>query len=848
MATSRTPTHLTEISRNKRFVDTRGFYQVSKDVLLDYDTSLVAMFLLTAIAFFEPLLTPLVIIFGVIITLYLKFTKRNKVLPIKLPVHNFPNTKDYHQNKPGSSTEFDKAEGTIYLGNCLETNKEVWVSGSDFLTHLLFISTTGGGKTDGLVSLSGASSFTMGGGLIYVDAKAAADLIYQMVALARIVGREHQLRFINYRTGNKTVKQRHWSKNSNTNSPFSHGNASVCIQIIEGVMPESDPSSAYFKDRGLAALGAVLPALCELRDEGLLNISPGLIAQTAEIPAMIQMAWPEHFNQQIKFRHFASIDDVIIPNILSPRIKEGLRMYLRNLPNFSDDPKLLIKPDGQHEQVNVQHGFGKGYFLKALANISLKYGHIYEHEVGEADFADCMLNNRILIVMIPATQESKEERQTLGKINLSALRVTMSLGLGPESEGNVEDVIENLPIDKKTPSMLIIDEYAEAAVPGFAVTATQGRGLGMACCFAGQDLAGFIAANKEETDMIFGSTRLKMLGVLLDVNETWDRFKKLAGTMSQTKSGGYKESQGIGVYDRDLNTNIEEVDRLDIRDLLALAEGQVKIFWKDKIISTRLFHYGVNFKKVKNFRFNRLLHIREPNAAEIEDIQTKAEKEYLFLDSLDDGFIPSKKSSSDFFDSVNITDSTEWIYNLLKKDISNTSNEDKGAVEPVKYQKIQTTKDIDQERQVRNKNPSIENSTTLKESPKSTIKKESPNKSESDLGELLNSASVGSIKSSDQDAVDLDRESISSILNDADNSWIFDFKVSKKTTKQARVIHKGMAKALVGLGVGVEPSSKMAANTISSITKSVKYTSEKVVAKEDDKNKIWLAIKDLDED
>ncbi len=806
-----------EVSKHKRFVDTRSGYETLKDVFLSFEFSFGILALLNIVAFFEPIAAPLVIILDIILVIYLKLSKKNKTLPIKLPIHKFEGVTDYNQNKPGSRKEFDTAQGTVLIGNCMNTGAEVWGTGADFLTHLLYIASTGGGKTDGLVSLSGATSFTMGGGLIYVDAKAAADLIFQFVSLARLVGREHQLRFINYRTGNKSVKERHWKKLSNTNAPFSHGNSSVCVQIIEGVMPESDPGSQYFKDRGLAALSVVLPALCELRDEGLLNISPGLIAQMAEIPAMIKLAYPEHFSQEIQYRYFGTIEDVTIPNILSRRTIEGLRMYLRNLPNFSEDPKVLVETDGQHEQVNVQHGFGKGYFLKALANISLKYGHIYEHEVGEADFTDCMLNNRILIVMIPATQESKEERQTLGKINLSAIRVTMSLGLGPESEGDVEDVISNLPIDKKTPSMMIIDEYAEAAVPGFAVTATQGRGLGMACCFAGQDLAGFIAANKEETDMIFGSTRMKMLGVMLDVNETWDRFKKLAGTMTLTKSGGYKGSEGLGVYDRDLNTNIEEIDRLDIRDLLDLVEGEVQVFWRNKIILTSLFHYGIDHKKVNNFRFNRLLHVRAPSKDEIEKIEKKIDKEYLFLDSVEDGFKPLENTGTNFFSSVNVKQDTDWIYQLLDKDIS------KIPVHPIANAKTEPQK-------------------TSSYKPATNDEK-----SKADLSALLESSSVGSIASEPNKSSDVDSKSIEGVIKAPAHGWIFGYEVSKNTTNQARRIHKGMTTALVGLGVDVEPSSRMAAKTINSITDSVKYTSEEVIPKGDDKKKIWLAIKDLDE-
>ena len=164
----------------------------------------------------------------------------------------------------------------------------------------------------------------------------------------------------------------------------------------------------------------------------------------------------------------------------------------------------------------ISYGTGLSNHLKFTGNLVSAWGtflnHLLNLEVPTAIYLSVSkaksisryyLNNRLLGVFVPATEQSKDQRQVQGKIALSGIRVAISTGLGEDSEGDLDDIINNLPIDKKNPSLIIIDEYAEVAIEGFAVAATQGRGLGIGVCFSGQDLAGFIKASKEEATQIF---------------------------------------------------------------------------------------------------------------------------------------------------------------------------------------------------------------------------------------------------------------------------------------------------------------------------------------------------------
>jgi intracellular multiplication protein IcmO len=592
--------------RKNIYIDARNLWQLLYDELPKYKTACTMVTLQVALSFYAATFSFIAIVFIPILTVWASRLRANKILPMHLPL-DVAEFDDYRDNPPGQRNEYNKARGSINLGNAIGTNEEIWTLGLKLLTHLLILGATGSGKTDMLLSLAGSTAFSMAGGVIYIDAKAAKSLLYSFATLAQLFGRMDDLRVINYSTGNQTISMRHWLKKSNTSNPFARGDANTGAQTLMGLLPPSGGDNQFFLDRAISALTVLMPVLCELRDHGHLNIYPSLIGHFISLRRFIQLA----NNKIIMPPRIGEQDGEELTGVtISDKNRSQVIYFLKNL-QVEDLSKE--NPSKHPEEARRLFGYAEGYFARTLANLAGTYGHIYETELAEAEYTNVINQNLLLIVLIPAMEQSKDELSALGKVVLSSIRIAMSMGLGDESEGDYEDVIENLPIDIKIPSIIIIDEYAQIAVPNFSVTATQGRGLGISCVFSGQDLPGFYSAGEEDADMIISNTLLKIQMRLEDPNKTWEAIKTIASTMDVHKDGGVQSGSGINTYQRQNSATVEKVDRVAFLDLKRQIEGEAHLFFDDQIIRARLFHFGLAKKKIiKNFRYNRMLKIKSP--------------------------------------------------------------------------------------------------------------------------------------------------------------------------------------------------------------------------------------------
>jgi len=826
---SRAPTQASAINRARRFVDPRKSYQKAYDGLRDYKNTIITISFVTLLAIFMP--KSIMIFWPIAWVAFLVsfFDSTDRVLPMKLPF--WLNMVDKHDNKPGQRHKFNKARGTIYFGQEQLTEKECWLVGKDLLTHLLVIATTGGGKTNMLISLAAATAFVMGGGCIYVDAKAAKDLILQFYALARIFGREDDVRVVNYSTGNVTTKERHPQKNTNTANPFAVGSPNTCVQTLRGLMPENAGDNQYFLDRAVGILQALFPALTQLRDERLINLAPSIISNFISINKFIELCSPEKHNNEIVVER----DDgtkFTIPNVLDLRIRAAIKLFLTNLPDFQVDENGEPLPEkDQTQDVNKQFGFSKGYFARMMVQLSATYGHIYEVEKAEVDYVDVIMNNRLLLVMIPAMEEAPDERQALGKIVLSSIRVAMSMGLGDKAEGDVGDIVDNLPIDLKVPSIIIVDEYAECAVPGFAITATQGRGLGMACVFAGQDLPGIKRASESEMLMIFANTRLKALGANEDPTDTWQMFKDLAGTINVAESQGWDEAEGLERYKDNLTAQVKEVERLNILDLKEQIEGEFHVFQSSNIIRANTFSYGIDHKAVKNIRQNRMLPIKLPPSHVIDELKLLAIASKYCDEFVDNGQILSQKPS-DITKGVVPTDDIEWIKNWLSD--LNSVNED------VLGNSVESEAETPQSKQAsQNKIPQQQSLPITSED--SSVPDAPGNEITSPLTAQENTEGEHEEKAKQE-------TKITDILADADNKWVYHYSTDQSSLNSPEELYKNLNTLMQTAGVDAQESADSSVAVVTSITENVPYTSKPTVEPQpDDAEKLWAALGTLND-
>ncbi len=538
--------------------------------------------------YFHPWFTFFADIILIFFTFYfIWLLKPNYSLPFKMPMTS--GQIDPNNKAPGSGTP-QKAEGILYLGNEAKTKEEIWFTNSDARTHILYLGTTGAGKTEGLKSLV-SNALGWGSGFIYIDGKADTDLWSSLSSLARRFGRDDDLLVLNYMTGNTDN-----IVPSNTINPFSSGSASYLTNLMVSLMPEVQGDNAMWKDRAVALMAALMPVLTWQRNnqEKELNI-------TALRDSLI-------FKNVIRLSR-----DTDIPE----RLRRGLRGYLDTLPGymdtaFNDDGTEKTGPGSSQQDLSTiyqQHGYLAMQFTRQLQSLADDYGYIFEQASADIDMTDVVLNRRILVVLIPALEKSADETANLGKILGSMLKGMMGSTLGSQVEGDTAQAIENKPTRAPTPFMAVFDEVGYYTTQGMAVMAAQARSLGFCLVFAAQDMPALEKRVKEEARSITGNCNLKIFGKLEDPTQTREFFEKTIGEAKVLEASSQKKDKGIigSSYGEGDQVSLVSKAKASYGELKSFREGEAILSFGDVVIKGRIFYS--NPSGIKSLRVNKFIAI-----------------------------------------------------------------------------------------------------------------------------------------------------------------------------------------------------------------------------------------------
>ncbi len=532
----------------------------------------------------------LVLVFLFIYFLWLM--SRDRSLAFKLPMAS----KHLDANN-GRGGKKGKAEGILYLGNTEKTNEEVWFTNSDIRTHILYLGTTGAGKTEGLKSLV-TNAMAWGSGFVYVDGKADTDLWSSLSSLVRRFGRDDDLLVLNYMTGNADVQAP-----SNTMNPFSSGSASYLTNMLVSLMPESGGDNAMWKERAVSLVGAMMPALTWKRDN-------------QEIPMSVRT-----------IRDYLSLNNVIKlarDDVVPAEIRAGLTGYLDTLPGFigdAYDDEGKVKPPGPDtpqyntETASQQHGYLAMQFTRSLQSLGDDYGYIFDTQAADVDMVDVVLNRRILVVLVPALEKSGDEVANLGKIVSASIKGMMGSTLGSTVEGSSASVIENKPTHSSTPFMTVFDEVGYYVAEGMAVMAAQARSLGFSLVFAGQDLPAMKKRVREEAQSITANCNIKLFGKLEDPTETKDFFEKTVGSAMVTEVSGFQMTGGseLGSYHDTKQAGVQLRPRASYDGLRGFKEGQAVITYGETVVDCAVFYSNPGFAKA--MRVTRYMSLPPPDEA-----------------------------------------------------------------------------------------------------------------------------------------------------------------------------------------------------------------------------------------
>lgn len=529
----------------------------------------------------------LVLLIGLIYFWWL--TIQDRTLAFKMPFG--AKWKDKNNEGPGRS---GKGEGILYLGNIDETDEEIWFSNSDARTHILYLGTTGSGKTEGLKSMV-TNAMTWGSGFVYIDGKADTDLWSSLSSLVRRFGRDDDLLVLNYMTGNSDAQAP-----SNTMNPFSSGSASYLTNMLVSLMPDAEGDNAMWKERAVSLVGSLMPAMTWMRDQRDMPLSIGTIRDYLNLNNIIKLARDEDLPEDIK---------------------ASLKSYLDTLPGYVDDAfddEGKEKPAGPDQPAydtttpRQQHGYLSMQFTRALQSLGDDYGYIFDTQAADVDMVDVVLNRRILVVLIPALEKSSDEVANLGKIVASTIKGMMGSTLGATVEGESATVIENKPTQSATPFMTVFDEVGYYAAQGMAVMAAQARSLGFSLVFSAQDLPAMEKRVREEARSITANCNIKIFGKLEDPTQTKEFFEKTVGSAIVAEASGFQLSGGSsGSYMDSQQAGIQIRPRASYDGLRAFKEGEAVFAFGEMVVDAKVFYSNPGHAKA--MRVTRFMSLPPPD-------------------------------------------------------------------------------------------------------------------------------------------------------------------------------------------------------------------------------------------
>ncbi len=574
--------------------DIRPLWVRLHDALLERPGFLAAMLAGMGAMLLCPAASPVLLPLLLGLALRRRFACRFDCLPMRVP-QVWPGP-DFGDVLPQGG--FHRARGTFYVGNEIDTGRELWISREDMLTHMLVLGTTGAGKTETLVSLA-FNFLAAGSGLLYVDPKAAPKLGAQIYSMCRLVGRDDDFLLLSYMADKKAqASMRSFGhmrtplRQSNTQNPFAVGTANQLTQILFSLMPAGDDKggNAIFSSNAQTLISGLMAVLVEMRDRGEVPLSIGVVRRyLLSIPEITRLALREDLSEK---------------SMLSLQAALATVGWEKGLPL-----------DKQPRSFAEQYGYARAYFGRALSLLVDSYGRIFMTSHGEVDAVDVITSRRVYVTLIPSMDKDPKELKSLGQICLSSIRNACAVGLGDVVQGRLADVLGALPTDARTPFGVIVDEYAAIETPGFEILLTQGRGLGIACVVASQDFAGIKRASPEAAEQIVANCKLKLFMCLEDPSQTYELIRSLAGSGFTFEASGWKGEPGSTAYADTLGAKAAMRPRVDFRDLQKQVEGQMTAFFKGEMIRGRTFYACPPLDMHQELRLSYHLKLQAPDPA-----------------------------------------------------------------------------------------------------------------------------------------------------------------------------------------------------------------------------------------
>ena len=517
-------------------------------------------------------------------------------LPMRAPMSS--GLLDYSNPTPGSR-KARRAAGSQMIGWNLQ-GQELWLGPEDARQHISIPGTTGAGKTTTILSLL-VNSLAQGSGFVLVDGKADRTLFGSVMGLARRFGREDDVRLLNLMVASGF-------KISNTFNAFAIGNADAVREVLASQLGEqaSTDSNGIFRERAVALIASIAPALVWLRDHKDVPLTIDFIRSSIELVWIWKLAIEKTF----KLRDYNTGNEVEVSvGDIPEDVIWPLKSYLGELPGYDASVPLNAQ---KGEEPSKQHGFAQFYFTPIFTQLTVSLGHIFRVDCGDIDMRDIVLNRRILVVNLPALENSDATLAALGKLVVASLRGMMAQLLGASPEGAYDET--DKPGMGPSPYTVVLDELAYYATSGLDRMLSQGRGLNISFMLGFQEVSGIWARLGEKTASLLGNTNTTIAMRQQDSGRTREWLEKTAGQTNVTQAVSYQGSTD-GAYREARHAEVRTVSRVDWNDLTSLIEGEAIVLFGGRRIYARVFHAKIDGTGVK--RVGRTLMLRPPDRKDV---------------------------------------------------------------------------------------------------------------------------------------------------------------------------------------------------------------------------------------
>lgn len=549
--------------------------------------NIVSVFLVALLWFFPGF--PLLFLTIWLPVLIINF-KTDVRMPLKMPASSSQKI-DHGSYVAGKENQASTPKGITCLGVDRETNRQVWEDADNDKRHHCMLATTGSGKTFSM-KFNLIMALVQTTGVIAIDGKGDIELPLETVHLTRRFLREYDLRVLNFKQGAKNIYYESGEPRTNSFNPFASGSSTYIAEILKSLLSsdaEGSKGGDVFQKRAESMCSNVAKMATFMRDNGDFKIRPGTIANMLELRELCRI----YENPEIPIDY-----------------KSSLMVYFKTLPDFeAEHIKAYAEGEEFKGKIMEQHSYVSMQLQPALQVLSDLYGFIFDTDSPEIDLKDVVINNRFLLVLLPAMEQSLGTLKDTGKILLAALKGMISGELGDKFQGNIESILNKRACSDPAPFKCFLDECGYyAAIPGIEILPGQGRGLGFSFHFVAQTYTDLEKGGKETADIIWANVNNKTIGKT-ETETAYNKIKDRLGEADvlvrdrvEIEHDGVLGSRRAGAS----SLSYQKKQVLEMKDLTVLREGETYHVTNDKLIKMRGGNPSIK-SAVKESRYMQLI-------------------------------------------------------------------------------------------------------------------------------------------------------------------------------------------------------------------------------------------------